>query len=45
MSKFRQIFHRDIWKYREQLSVLTQLQIRKGVQVINFGINSNLNIP
>jgi hypothetical protein len=45
MSKFRQMFHRDSWNYKEQLSFLTQLQIPKGLQGINFGINSNLNLP
>jgi hypothetical protein len=45
MSKFCQIFHRDSWKYREHLSFLAQLQILKGLQVIIFGINLNLNLP
>jgi hypothetical protein len=39
------MFHRDSWKYKEQLSFLTQLQISKGLLVIIFGINSNFNIP
>jgi hypothetical protein len=29
----------------EQLSLLAELQIPKGLQVINSGINSNLNLP
>jgi hypothetical protein len=45
MSKFFQIFHRDIRKHKEQLSFLAQLQIPKGLQVIIFAINSNLNLP
>jgi hypothetical protein len=44
MSKFRQIFHMDSWKHKEQLSFLPQLQIPKGLQVIIFRINSNLNL-
>jgi hypothetical protein len=31
MSKFRQIFHRDSWKHKEQLFFLAQLQIPKGL--------------
>jgi hypothetical protein len=45
MSKFHQLFHRDSWKHKEQLSFLAQLQIPKGLQVIIFGINLNLNLP
>jgi hypothetical protein len=42
MSNFHQIFHKDRWKHKEQLSFLAQLHIPQGLQVINFGINSNL---
>jgi hypothetical protein len=45
MSQFHQIFHSDIWKYKEQLSFFTEIKILKGLEVINFGINSNLNLP
>jgi hypothetical protein len=45
MSKFHEMFHRDSWKYKEQLSFLAQLEIPKGLQVIIFGINLNLNFP
>jgi hypothetical protein len=45
ISKFCQIFHRDIWKHKEELSFWAQLQIPKVLQVINLGINSNLNLP
>jgi hypothetical protein len=44
MSKFHQMFHRDSWKHKEQLSFLAQLQIPKGLQGIIFGINSNWNL-
>jgi hypothetical protein len=40
-----QIFHRDSWKHKEELSFLAQLQIPKKLQVIIFGINLNLNLP
>jgi hypothetical protein len=45
LSKFLQMFHRDSWNHKEQLSFLAQLQIPKGLHVIIFGINSNLNFP
>jgi hypothetical protein len=45
MSKIHQLLHRDSWKHMEQLSLLAEHQIPKGLQVINSGINSNLNLP
>jgi hypothetical protein len=45
MSKIHEILHKDICKHREQLSILTQLQIPKGLQVINSGTKSKLKIP
>jgi hypothetical protein len=36
---------RDSLKHKEQLSFLTQLKIPSGLQVINSGTNSNLNLP
>jgi hypothetical protein len=45
MFKFCQIFHRDSWKHKEQISFLAELQIIKGLQVIIFRINLNLNLP
>jgi hypothetical protein len=35
----------DCLKDKEQLHFLSQLQIPSGFQVINFGTNSNLNLP
>jgi hypothetical protein len=43
--KIQKLLYRDIWKHKEQLSFLEQLQIPKGLHVINSGINSNLNFP
>jgi hypothetical protein len=40
-----QIFQVSFLKYKEQLFFLDQLQNHKGLQVINFGINSNSNLP
>jgi hypothetical protein len=33
------------WKHKEQLSFLAQLQIPKGLQVINSGTKSKLKLP
>jgi hypothetical protein len=32
-------------KYKEELYVLDQLQNLEGLQVINSGTNSNMNLP
>jgi hypothetical protein len=45
MSEIHQIFHKDIWKHKEKLSFLAQLQIPKGLQVINSGTKSKLKLP
>jgi hypothetical protein len=45
MSKFHQIFNRDSWKHKEQLSFLALHQIPKESKVIIFGINLNLYLP
>jgi hypothetical protein len=45
MSKFLQILQVDCLKHKKQLCSLDRLQNRKGLHVINFGINSNLNLP
>jgi hypothetical protein len=42
MSKIHQILYKDRWKRKEQLSFLAQLQIPKGLQVINSGTKSKL---
>jgi hypothetical protein len=34
-----------MWKHKEQHSFLAQLQIPKGLQVINSGTKSKLKIP
>jgi hypothetical protein len=44
MSKFLLILQVDFLKHKEQLFFLDQLQNPKGLQVINSGINSNLNL-
>jgi hypothetical protein len=45
MSIFLQILHIDCLKHKEQFFFLDQLQNPKESQVINSGINSNLNLP
>jgi hypothetical protein len=45
MSKFHQILQVKRLEHKEQLHVLYQAQNPKGLQVINSGINSNLNLP
>jgi hypothetical protein len=45
MSKFLQIFQVSFLEYKEQLFLLDKLQNHEGLQVINSGINSNLNLP
>jgi hypothetical protein len=45
LLKIQQILHRDIWKHKEQLSFLAQLQIPSGFHVTYSGTNSNLNLP
>jgi hypothetical protein len=45
MSKFLEILQVDFLKHREWLFFLDKLQNPKGLQVINSGINSNLNLP
>jgi hypothetical protein len=44
MYKFRQILQVDRLEHKEQLYFLDQVQNPKGLQVINSGINSNLNL-
>jgi hypothetical protein len=45
MSKFDQILQIDRLEHIEQLHFLYQVQNPKGLRVINFRINSNLNLP
>jgi hypothetical protein len=45
MSKFLQNFQVNCVGHKEQLLFLKQRQTPKGLQVINSGINSNLNLP
>jgi hypothetical protein len=45
MSKFHQILQVDSLEHKEQLHFLDPIQNPKGLQVINSGINSNLNFP
>jgi hypothetical protein len=45
MSKFHQTGQVNRLEHKEQLHFLYQVQNPKGLQVINFGINSNLNLP
>jgi hypothetical protein len=42
MSKIDQSLHKDSWKHKEQLSFLAQLQIPKGLQVINSGTKNKI---
>jgi hypothetical protein len=45
LSKFHQILQVDNMENKEQFYCLEQLRNPKGLQVINSGINSNLNFP
>jgi hypothetical protein len=45
MLKIQQTSQGDNLKQKEQLSLLAQLQIPSGLQVVNSRINSNLNLP
>jgi hypothetical protein len=45
MSKIHKMFHKDRGKHNEQLPFLAQLQIPKGLQVINSVTKSKLKIP
>jgi hypothetical protein len=45
MSKFHKILQVEILEHKEKLHFLYQVQNPKGLQVINFRINSNLNLP
>jgi hypothetical protein len=43
--KILHILQTDSLKHKEQLSFLTQLKIPSGLQVINSGTSSKLNLP
>jgi hypothetical protein len=45
MSKIHLLLEVGSLKHKEQLYVLAQLQNLNGLQVINSGTNSNLNLP
>jgi hypothetical protein len=45
MLKIHQNLHRDSLKYKEQLSLLSQLRISPKFKVINSRTNSKLNLP